>query len=335
MHVAARQLRRMGFVLLFLVACPWSLAGQTALICRDGTSLSLSTGINATGGLLSIGSKDPWWDLVAVPPTVGGTLPQQTFAVSPVTGWQAPIAGSQWISNAADNAAQPDGDYYYQSCFCLDKPAGATLGLQMRADNQEFVYLNDTLATAENSATTPAFSGTLNSFKATAPDAKVLTGPFVAGQNCVIVKVHNAGATSIGLDVAATVSAPGGVIPRGCPCAVIRPLGCSLTGTVTAGCCLGPPPGTTGGDFHAFVATVNLASSAAGCTPTVTASPGGLVTYAPTTLAAGSNTITGIYQGATPMHLTVSCGAGTLVACSVTLTTALGECAPAPQSLRR
>ncbi len=345
MHLAARQLQRMGFVLLFLVVCPWSLSGQTALICRDAASLSLNTGTNATGGLLAIGAQDPLWSLIAVPPAVVATLP--TFTVSKISGWNPPIGGSQWISNTAANAAQPGGDYFYQSCFCLDKPAGATVSLQMQADNQEFVYLNDSLAMAENPSTTPAYTGTLNSFEANAPDTKVLSGPFVAGENCVIIKVHNEGSainptntnatarataigpTPTGLDVAGTISAPGGVIPRGCPCAThIQPLGCTLTGTVTSGCCLGPPPGTAGPDFHAFVATVNLSGSLSGCTPTVTASPGVLVSHAPTTLASGNNTITGIYQGATPMNLTVSCGGATLLGCSVTLTTVLGECVP-------
>jgi hypothetical protein len=319
------------------ILCPWPLVAQLPA-CAPRPSLSLYTGTDAAGALLPLGgagAQDSAWPLVAVVPPIG-PQPRPSYAVATNPSWAPPFKGTQWISATVNNAIQGSADFYYQSCFCLKDPTGAQLALLMRADNQAFVYLNTTLAAAESSATTPTFTGAVNSSaSASLPDEVILSDGFVAGQNCVIVKVHNfkgsppSTGTVTGLDVGATLSAPGGIIPRlpNCACTLPPPPRCGLTGTITSACCLGSAPGKPGQNFHAFLASLTL-TGITSCAPTVTGSPGTVVSYAPTTLAAGSNTVTGIYSGATPMSLTIGCGAGFLNGCSVTLTTDQGECAP-------
>jgi hypothetical protein len=302
----------------------WPASGQV-IACNGISSLELNinTGTSASGALLPFGAADPLWELLA--PTGSGL---GAFAVQPPTSplpWAPPIAGSQWISATATNADQPSADFYYESCFCLTDPNGAQIDLSIRADNQAFVYLTDSLATAGNPATVPDFTGTPNSSSPTmSADQTVLKGPFQQGTNCMIIKVRNFGTppTPTGLDVAATVNAPGGLLPNNCFCPTFQPVPiplprCELTGSIVSACCLGPgeSPGTV---FIPFRASVNL-SGFSTCTPKVTASTGRVPFYSPSTLSAGANTLTGIYAGTLPMNLIIDCGFVALGGCGVTL----------------
>jgi hypothetical protein len=202
---------RVPLPLLLLACCPLSLLGQPCPIYVN--SLSLNTGINPINGtLLSLGSPDPGWTVIADPSsTTVEPRPAVVLTDPPTTAWGT-ISGSQWIG-AQSTADNDFGDYYYQRCFCLrDGFARAVLNFQMRADNQADVYLNKILAQIQSSTPpAPILHGADGDFWSSVnPDvlSPAVTQGFQFGRNCLIVKVHNEGSYT-GLDFAGTITAAG------------------------------------------------------------------------------------------------------------------------------
>jgi len=158
-------------------------------------TIDLTTGVydNPPNSLIPIGGSDDTW-IVNYDPNVGFGSPQPAFVVSPHASWLT-IPTSQWISFDRNG---PNGDYGYQSCFCLKAGfQNASLNFTGRADDSASVFLNNN------------FLVNLAAFNSVAP-TNFATGNqslFQAGRNCIDVVVHNTGAVVTGFNLKGQITA--------------------------------------------------------------------------------------------------------------------------------
>lgn len=163
---------------------------------------SLSTGFDQqSGAVLPGGAEDPEWRLANIL-----TVPVPSRVVTnPIFTWQPAFAESKWISaNANAGESLPSTDRLdFENCFGIPSDfTSAQLDLQLRADDIiTGVFLNGTSistggGTFFGDPLEVQFSGAVGG-----------AGPFVAGENCLSVKVHDFGGVVTGLNVSGSVRA--------------------------------------------------------------------------------------------------------------------------------
>lgn len=119
----------------------------------ETASLNVSTGYDpVTGGVLPLGSSDPNWTTIAVPPTSAVVPPLPGNIIGPYyTAW-ATLPGSTWMSavpfnnysinNCADQNCSCE-PFVYQRCFCLCENSDVTFDFDLLADDAAAVELWD------------------------------------------------------------------------------------------------------------------------------------------------------------------------------------------------
>jgi len=217
---------------LVALLCPLSLAGQGVQCPAYTSSLSLNTGVDPAGALLPGGSPDPRWTVLEDPFTSTVEPRPADVLTNPNAAW-ATLPQSQWISSQANSSQTTNGNYFYQTCFCLrDGFKNASLKLDLRADDIADVFLNNTLAQIKSSTPpAPILQGAASSFSSSHnPDHLVYTGPsFKFGENCLIVKVRNTAGIATGLDLVGSITAAG---PGTATDGVLKPECCHRTGSI-------------------------------------------------------------------------------------------------------
>jgi len=151
-----------------------------------------NTGVSNTGALLSAGSADPHYQLVANPDG-GGTTSFVTSTI-PSPPWVSNGPKSQWIAPDPnqDHGNFPGGTYNYKMTFDLTglDPNTAQLTGQWATDNSGEIFLNG----VSTGFTTPDIG-----FESFSPFT--ITSGFVAGLNTLEFKVFNDAGSSTGLRV--------------------------------------------------------------------------------------------------------------------------------------
>lgn len=162
-------------------------------------SFSLNTGFNqTTNALIMPGASDDDWQLLAT-----GRGPA-SVVIGPNPAWPAALPSSQWISGDPNGGASHGGDLVFERCFCLSALVGnVKLDATLRADDAATVFLNGKI-----------LAGPGGSFSAAAPLTVSASGApgdglFLVGNNCLQVRVSDAGGVVTGLDLAGTVTATG------------------------------------------------------------------------------------------------------------------------------
>ncbi|HWS71626.1 MAG TPA: hypothetical protein VN605_05905, partial [Thermoanaerobaculia bacterium] len=181
------------------------LTGATPIPAEEVT-ISLNTGFDQSSntlippGTLPDGANDDDWQLLAT-----GRGPAK-IVIGPNPGWPAALPSTQWISaDPASGKSHGTGDLlFFERCFCLSPLAGnVKLEARLRADDNATVLLNGKL-----------LGGPGGTFSAAEPLTVAATGApgdgtFLAGNNCLQVRVSDAGGVVTGLDLAGTVTATG------------------------------------------------------------------------------------------------------------------------------
>lgn len=161
----------------------------------DAGNINLTTGVNdGTSMFIPVGGADDTWT-VTCEATPNGALPRPATVITPHPEWDT-IMGSQWISA---NYEGPNGNYCYQSCFCL--AAGfqnPSLTFSILADDAADVYLNNTNGHTLL-VTRPSVPAAYD-LPATTFTSNGAT-PFAAGVNCIEVVVHELGGMFTGFDL--------------------------------------------------------------------------------------------------------------------------------------
>lgn len=158
---------------------------------RDSISLNSGQGV-------SFGGADPNWVVITDPAHVAGH-PTATVIQSFV--WGNPEPNSQWIAaHFNDNTFTAPGGYTeFQYCFCLDSVLlNPALQIGIRVDNSAEVFLNGALILSVQGASPwqpPPTSTTITT-----------KSSFMAGKNCIVVKVWNEAATPTGVNIVGWVT---------------------------------------------------------------------------------------------------------------------------------
>lgn len=173
--------------------------------CCDAANLDheLDSGVDDSGGLISIGSNDDDWNVIV--DASGGTVPRPATVITPNSAWLT-IPGTRWISASSTG---PNGLYVYEQCFCLDpRFENAQLTLDLRADDRATVWLNGVQVGA-----TPV----LYSFNTPQPTHVFVTNQelFLCGENCIEIHVVNSHGVVTGVNIAGQITADNGL----CCCA--------------------------------------------------------------------------------------------------------------------
>lgn len=92
------------------------------------TVINISTGVDNTGTLLSIGSPDPNW---SCPSGMGNTI-------TPISSWGS-LPGSRWLGSTSSTSP---GYFNYVRAFSLPVGAVGTITFQALADNYVQIYLD-------------------------------------------------------------------------------------------------------------------------------------------------------------------------------------------------
>ena len=138
-----------------------------------------STGVDDSGSLLSVGSIDPHWSIVASP--VGSSAPKVT---DPFYMWLGNTPSSEWINGGgSSNYSPPAGVYDFTLTFSLAgfDPSTAQISGQWASDNESDIYLNGLDTGISNSGIAPWGFSNFTSF--------TLTDGFVAGENTLTFAV--------------------------------------------------------------------------------------------------------------------------------------------------
>jgi hypothetical protein len=193
--------------------------------CCDPADLNkdIRSGVyDNNGPFIAVGQDDDTWTVTC--DATGGSVPRPAQVITPHPLW-ATIPGTRWIS-ATTGAT--NGLYCYQYCFCLDpRFRNAALTMDLLADDYAEVYLNGTLV-----GQTPMGWAFLNPPTHISVTNQAL---FKDCQNCIEIKVLNAGGVITGMDVGATITAQDGL------CCDDRQKSCCLPD----GTCVDLAPGAT------------------------------------------------------------------------------------------
>ena len=166
------------------------------------------------GPLIPFGQDDDTWTVTC--DATGGTVPRPAQTIVPHPAW-ATIPGTRWIS-ATTGAT--NGWYCYKYCFCLDpRFKNAALTMSLLADDYAEVYLNGVQV-----------GKTPNGWAFLGPPTQLFVtnqALFKPCENCIEIRVLNAGGVITGMDVKGTITAEDGL------CCDDRSLSCC---TPQAGC---------------------------------------------------------------------------------------------------
>ena len=180
--------------------------------CPTTNSLVLNTGFNQSSNTVyGYGQADAYW-WVSADPVPSAFLPRPATVIQGNPAWQPPQANSQWISSYPTEADNLNGEYDFETFFCV-ATNGATnlvLNICLRADDEAGAYLNGNLITLTPPNTTfgapnPA-CGTVN-----------IQSWFRPGLNVVKVRVTNVYAVAMGLNAEVSVTGTG-LIAVSAPC---------------------------------------------------------------------------------------------------------------------
>jgi hypothetical protein len=162
-------------------------------------NVSLNTGFNqSANAAIPAGANDDDWQLLAT-----GRGPAKVV-IGPNPAWPAALPSTQWISADAAGGKSPGGDLLFERCFCLSPLAGnVKLDASLRADDSATVLLNGKVLGGPGGTFSAAAPLTVSA--AGAPG----DGVFLAGANCLQVRVSDAGGVVTGLDLAGSVTATG------------------------------------------------------------------------------------------------------------------------------
>lgn len=178
-----------AFVAILIVSCAKeSECGYNKAFpegCDSKGELNLSTGIDASGNLLSVGKGivDPFWRVLNKPPLVNCTNPLQStvngsayvinYANSGTSGWVnqpnsvtlAPVdlgnsTGSPFGCNNANNSEGKRVPYVFERSFCVLEDTMVDLSFTFRADDQiYFELINNNTNTILSTSSTYVYSG--------------------------------------------------------------------------------------------------------------------------------------------------------------------------------
>lgn len=225
---------------LRLVAAGMMLLVLVTSTFADMQTITLNTGFNHANNAryvrpstfwvyplpASVNHKDAYWTLVYDPKTNGGTpIPRRSDIMARYPAWLPEMADSEWIS--FERNGFPTGQfpriYVFEKCFCLkrgfdqgtDAVEKTIMDLQLRADDQAQVYLNQSIGTILGSA--PPILGTSSSsggFNNPTPATitlkeATLTSRLKRGRNCLQVKLSDTGSVVSGFNLTGSITAKG------------------------------------------------------------------------------------------------------------------------------
>jgi hypothetical protein len=148
-----------------------------------------STGVNASGVPLAIGTVDPHYVLSSNDPAFPGP---NALAVTPNAAWTPNTATSTWISIQASTTGANNGIYTYTTTFTLaGDPTTATLSGSWAADDSVTLNLNGTQVA----------SRAASAYGSAAAFTVPVGSPFVAGTNTLAFVTVNSGNGPTGLQV--------------------------------------------------------------------------------------------------------------------------------------
>jgi hypothetical protein len=188
------------------------LSGTATCCCPPTNTVILNTGYDHANGMAyQTGTADAFWKVVA-DPNPGTFKARPAIAITPNPAWAAPELISQWISsyNVADDDL--NGPYDFQTQFCLESNyTNIVLHICLRADDWAEVFLNGDPNKGVNKIL-QAGDATHSVFYAhprTDPFCVTVLGPFQAGPNYLLVRVHNQYNVAMGLNLTGTVTGSG------------------------------------------------------------------------------------------------------------------------------
>ena len=180
--------------------------------CPTTNALVLNTGYNQNSNTVyGYGQADAFWWVTADPTLPPTFLPRPATVIQPNPAWQPAQANSQWISSYPTEADNLNGEYDFETFFCLaSNAANLVLNICLRADDQAGAYLNGNPIPLTPPNTT---------WGAPVPACGTVINPswFVPGLNVLLVRVTNVYAVAMGLNVEASVTGSG-LIAQSAPC---------------------------------------------------------------------------------------------------------------------
>ena len=168
--------------------------------CPPTTTSALNTGFDQTvSTVYPIGVADAFWWVTRDPTVPAATLPRPATVILRNPAWKLPQTNSQWISSYPTEQDNLNGEYDFETYFCLTANASNLLvSVCLRADDAAGVYVNGHQITLSPADTT---------FKAASPACGMAIDPtrfLLGGQNVLQVRVTNIYAVAMGLNLAGT-----------------------------------------------------------------------------------------------------------------------------------
>ena len=196
-------------------------AGQSAFVsvrpntncCPSVTNVLLNTGYNQNSNTVyGYGQADAYWWVTKDPTLPPTTVPRPATVIQANPAWKPAQPNSQWISSYPSDADNVNGEYDFETYFCLttNNATNLVLNICLRADDEAGAYLNGNLIPLTPPNTTfgapnPA-CGTAN-----------IQSWFRPGLNVVQVRVTNVYAVAMGLNAEVSVTGSG-LIGASAPC---------------------------------------------------------------------------------------------------------------------
>src|ERR1017187_7124844 len=102
-----------------------------------------STPVSTRPSAPSIGVADAFWWVTRDPTVLAATLPRPATVILRNPAWKLPQTNSQWISSYPTEQNNLNGEYYFETYFCLTANASNLLvSVCLRADDAAGVYVN-------------------------------------------------------------------------------------------------------------------------------------------------------------------------------------------------
>ncbi|MGD0649961.1 MAG: choice-of-anchor tandem repeat GloVer-containing protein, partial [Verrucomicrobiia bacterium] len=178
-------------------------------------SVSLNTGFNHPfNTVYAIGARDAFWRVVADPDS-GTHEPRPATVITAHPAWKPAQPDSQWISSYPTAQDDLNGDYDFETRFCL-RPGwtNVVLHICLRADDWAEVFLNGVNILQAGSATLNDGAWNTPSPICTNIDSTTYPTWFHAGENYLLVRVHNQYNVAMGLNLTGSVTGTGLALDR-------------------------------------------------------------------------------------------------------------------------
>jgi uncharacterized repeat protein (TIGR03803 family) len=187
--------------------------------CPPVGAVLLNTGYDQNDGTVyAYGAADAFWFVTADPTIPHGTLPRPATVITPNSSWKPAQANSQWISSYPSEVDNLNGEYDFETYFCLEPDASnVVVSVCLRADDAASVSLNGhPFVWAYGGPDSPScWSGSPTCGTVSMTNAP--TWFIVPGQNVLHVAVTNIYAVAMGLNLSGTVTGSG-LILQSAPC---------------------------------------------------------------------------------------------------------------------